>query len=150
MSIGSFIDKDHQPTPEEVTRMLGAKKPLWDELTSFFADKYQVSTELSFGGKNYGWNLWYRRGGKSLATLYPHKNSFIVQIVLGKDQVEKARTLTLGKNVHRVLRETPQLHDGRWLFIKVGSKRDVKDIEQLIQLKKKPTRSTPLPRPGAP
>lgn len=149
MSIGIFVDKDHPPSPAELTEMLGVRKPLWDDLIAFIAVNYQLSAELSFGGKNYGWNLWYRRGGKSLATLYPHQNSFIVQIVLGRDQVEKAYALALGKHVTQVLHDTPQLHDGRWLFIKVKSKRDVKDIKQLILVKKQPIKLKQLTRTTA-
>ena len=42
------------------------------------------------------------------------------------------RHLRLGKNVGTVLKETPQLHDGRWLFVKVKTEKDVKDIQQLL------------------
>jgi hypothetical protein len=46
--------------------------------------------------------------------------------------------LKLGKNVGTVLTETPQLHDGRWLFIKVKTAKDIKDIQQLLQVKRRP------------
>jgi hypothetical protein len=62
----------------------------------------------------------------------------VAQIVLGKDQVEQALTLKLGKNVGTVLTGTPQLHDGRWLFIKVKTAKDVKDIQQVLQVKRRP------------
>lgn len=145
MSTGIFTDKTHPPTPDEIAGALGAKKPLWDALVGFIAEHYQMPGELSFGGKNYGWNLWYRRSGKSLTTLYPCQSGIVVQIVLGKDQVEKALALNLGKHVGQVLRDTPQLHDGRWLFIKVKSKRDLEDVEQLLLVKKKPARPARAP-----
>jgi hypothetical protein len=44
----------------------------------------------------------------------------------------------LRENVGKVLRDTPQFHDGRWLFIPVTTERDVEDIKQLILLKKRP------------
>jgi len=140
MSIGVFSDKDHQPTSREVFDALGSKKPLWEQLTQFIADNYQMPGDLSFGGKKYGWNVWYRRSGKTLASLYPQQEYFVAQIVLGKDQTEQALTLNLGKNVRQVIEDAPQLHDGRWLFIRVRSKKDVKDIEQLLQIKKRPRR----------
>ena len=138
MSISAFFDKQHQPTPQEISAALGSRQPLWRQLTQFIADNYQLPGELSFGGSKYGWNIWYRRNGKTLASLYPQQTHFVAQIVLGKDQVEKARQLKLGKNVRTVLQETPQLHDGRWLFIKVRTEKDVKDIEALLQVKKRP------------
>ncbi len=138
MAIGIFTDKTHPPSNEELSEALGSKQPLWEALARFIEASYQLPSEFSYGGKNYGWNLWYRRSGKSLATLYPQKESFVAQVVLGKEQVEKALNLELGENVGKVLRDTPQFHDGRWLFIPVTTERDVEDIKQLILLKKRP------------
>jgi hypothetical protein len=140
MAIGTFMDKTHPPSNEELSEALGSKQPLWEALTRFIEASYQLPSEFSYGGKNYGWNLWYRRSGKSLATLYPQKESFVAQVVLGKEQVEKALNLELGENVGKVLRNTPQFHDGRWLFIPVTTERDVEDIKQLILLKKRPSK----------
>lgn len=139
MSIGIFLDKEHPPTPTEVLDTLGAKKELWQQLTRFIADNYPIPGEWKFGGKNYGWHIWYRKSGKTLVTLYPAPKSFTAQIVLGKEQVAQALTLRLGKNVATILNETPQLHDGRWLFIKVKTAQDLRDIEKLLQIKRKPT-----------
>ncbi len=138
MTIGLFTDRDYQPTETAVLEALGAKRSLWEELTQFIADNYPLPGEWNFGGKNYGWNLWFRKSGKSLVTLYPQQDYFVAQIVLGKDQVEQALNLKLGKNVGTVLADTPQLHDGRWLFIKVKTAKDVKDVRQLLQVKRRP------------
>ena len=96
--------------------------------------------DMTYGGKNYGWNLWYRKSGRSLVSLYPQENAFIAQVVLGREQVEKALSLSLGENVGRVLHETPSLHDGRWLFIKITTETDLVDVEQLLMLKKRPVK----------
>jgi hypothetical protein len=138
MSIGFFTEEEYQPTETAVLVTLGTKQPLWEALTQFIADNYPIPGEWKFGGQNYGWNLWYRKSGKTLVTLYPQKGFFVAQIVLGKDQVEQASDLKLGKNVVTVLTKTPQLHDGRWLFIKVKTARDVKDVQQLLQVKRQP------------
>ena len=143
MTIGLFTDKAHQPTAAEVFEALGSKQPLWEGLTQFIAGNYPIPGEWNFGGKNYGWNLWYRKSRKTLVTLYPQKGHFVAQIVLGRDQVEQALNLKLGKNVGTVLTETPQLHDGRWLFIKVKTAKDVKDIQQLLQVKRRPRPQKP-------
>jgi len=139
MPIGLFADKEFQPTEIAVLEALGAKRTLWEELLHFIADNYPIPAEWNFGGKNYGWNLWYRKSGKTLVTLYPQDRYFVAQIVLGKNQVEQALALKWGKNVGATLIETPQLHDGRWLFIRVRTAKDVKDIQQLLQIKRRPS-----------
>jgi len=136
--ISVFADKNHPPSADELKAALGPMSPLWDALVEFIAANYQMPGELSFGGKKYGWNRWYRRSGKSLVSLYPKQECFVAQIVLGKDQVEKAMLLELGDGVGKILRETPQLHDGRWLFIPVTSEEDVNGVEQLLLVKKRP------------
>jgi hypothetical protein len=138
MSVGAFDDKDHPPTSAELLETLGPKQPLWEGITQFIADNYAMPGELSYGGRKYGWNVWYRRSGKTLVTLYPQRRHFVAQIVLGRDQVKAALQLKLGKNVRAILEETPQLHDGRWLFINIRSQKDVKDVEQLLAVKKRP------------
>ncbi len=140
MSIGVFSDKEHQPTPQEISHALGSKQPLWARLTQFISDHYQMPGELSFGGKKYGWNVWYRKSGKTLVSLYPQQEYFVAQIVLGKDQAEQALNLKLGGNVQQVIQKAPQLHDGRWLFIQVRNEQDVQDVEQLLQIKKRTRR----------
>lgn len=138
MAIGCFTDKTSRPSPDEIKTALGSKYPLWESLLRFIDDSYQMAGELSFGGSKYGWNLWFRKSGKSLVTLYPQVEGFVAQVVLGKEQVEKALGLSLGEKVGRMVRETPQLHDGKWLFIPVTTERDVEDIEQLLMVKKRP------------
>ena len=143
MSIGCFVDKSRAPSPEEMQAALGPACPYWERLTQFIAAAYAIPPDLSFGGKNYGWNLWYRKSGKSLVSLYPQQNGFIAQVVLGKEQVEKALILPLGEKVGMLLRETPQLHDGKWLWIPVTCEADAADVEQLLSVKRRP-----VTRPG--
>jgi len=132
------MDKSHAPTLQEIQAVLGTTYPLWEKLTRFIAENYPIPVEWNSGGKTYGWNIWYRKSGKTLTTLFPEQGYFIAQVVLGKVQVEQALQLELGENVGRLLRETPQYHDGRWLFIPVRSERDVADVQQLLQVKRKP------------
>lgn len=141
MAIGCFLDKNIQPSPEEIASALGQAFPLWTQLTGFIDQTYQMPGEWSFGGKNYGWNLWYRKSGKSLTTLYPQQGSFVAQVVLGKAEVESALALTLGDHVGNFLRNTPSFHDGRWLFIPVQSEQDIMDIQQLLLVKKRPPKN---------
>jgi hypothetical protein len=138
MAVGCFLDKTRPPSPGEVKDALGECFPLWEGMLQFIEDTYQLRVEFSYGGKNYGWNLWYRPGGKALVSLYPQENSFVAQVVLGKDQLEKALGLSLGEKVGKMVQETPLLHDGKWLFISVDSQTDLQDVQRLLLVKKRP------------
>ena len=140
MAFSYFIDKSRPPESDEVNQILGTAQPLWTQIVDFISSTYAMVGDMTYGGKKYGWNLWYRKSGKTLVSLYPAENAFIAQIVLGREQVENALLLSLGVNFYRVLRETPSLHDGRWLFVKVTTERDVADLQEMLLVKKRPAK----------
>lgn len=139
MTTGTFTDRSHPPSPEEIRLALGARTPLWERLTRFIASQYQATGEWStWGPVKHGWGLRYRRKGKALIALYPQSEMIIAQVVLGRAQAERALQLDLGEKVGRMLREAPQLRDGRWLSIPVLDEADAGDVEQLLLVKMRP------------
>jgi hypothetical protein len=138
MPVGLFLDKEHRPTGREIERALGRRYVLFQTLVDFMKRSYQLKGEWIFGGKNYGWNLWFRRSGKTLLNLFPQDGFPVAQVVLGKEQVKKARSLKLGKHVAEVFSKAAQFHDGRWLYAPVKTAKDAADIQELIALKRKP------------
>lgn len=138
-----FTDSKHQPTPEEIQSALGSCFPLWKRLTTFIEKSYRIEgTWSTWGPAKSGWNLRYRRKGKSLTALHPQQEQILAQIVLGKAQAERALQLELGEKISRMLQGAPQLRDGRWLFIPVTSESDAKDVEKLLLAKMRPPRNT--------
>jgi hypothetical protein len=138
-----FTDPKHQPTPGEIRSALGSCFPLWERLTSFIEKSYRIEgTWSTWGPAKSGWNLRYRRNGKSLTALHPQQERILAQIVLGKAQAERALQLELGEKISRMLQEAPQLRDGRWLYIPVTSESDAKDVEKLLLAKMRPPRNT--------
>ena len=135
MAVGTFVEKEHQPTMREISISVGSKKDLWDSLERFVAENYRTKRDFAFYGKNYGWALRFRKGGKALLSMYPGEGSFTAQIVLGETPAKKASSLRLGKNARNVLGRAHQFPEGRWLFIRVSSKQDIRDIQQLLLLK---------------
>jgi hypothetical protein len=135
MAVGAFVEKQHQPTTREISHSIGLKKELWDSLERFVAENYRTKRDFAFYGKNYGWALRFRKAGKALLSMYPGQGSFTVQIVLAETPAKKASSLKLGKNTRNVLESAHQFSEGRWLFIRVNSKQDLHDIQQLLLLK---------------
>ena len=139
MTIGYFTDSSHQPLPEEIRLALGSRTPLWERLTRYIETRYQIAGEWStWGPAKHGWGLRYRRKGRALVTLYPQKEMLVAQVVLGKAQAERALALQLGDRASKMLRDAPQLRDGRWLSIPVLTEADAEDVEQLLLVKMRP------------
>jgi len=120
---------------KEIFASIGSKKELWENLTRFVADNYRVKNDFAFYGKNYGWALRFRKRENALLSMYPGEDAFTVQIVLAETGVEKAAKLKLGKNVRNVIENAHQFPEGRWLFIRIGSRQDISDVQQLLMLK---------------
>jgi hypothetical protein len=78
--------------------------------------------------------------------MYPERGSFTALVILGSKELEKAMAQlnNFSTNVRQALVDTPRYHDGCWMYIRMKDpatvQQEVKDIEQLILLKKKPPR----------
>ncbi len=86
-------------------------------------------------GQKYGWALRFRIKEKLLVALYPLKNRFTVQIILNKEAIKKSQKMKLGKNVRQTIEYAKPYPEGRWLFISIKSKKDIRDIQQLLVLR---------------
>ncbi|MGE5137891.1 MAG: DUF3788 family protein [Rudaea sp.] len=145
MAISAFADENHRPDFDEVCSVLGSRQSLWVRLNQFMLDYYGLPGEWKFYGKSYGWIVWFRKGGRTLVAFYPQPEGLVAQIVLSAEQVPAAMVLRLGPKTRHLLEATPQVHDGRWLFIPVRTERDAGDVEQLVLLKARPVRSDRSP-----
>jgi hypothetical protein len=134
--MGYFMDRNHSPTEEEIQAALGSRYVLWQRLKQFVERQTAVQSKWSFWGpEKSGWNLRYRRKGKALVALYPQQGQLVVNVVLGTEHAKQVLKLELRKKVHKLIASTPQLHDGRWLFLPVENDKDVEEVEQLLAVK---------------
>ena len=138
MAYERMLDKEHPPTDQEILDTIH-DTTLWLQLREYLAAAYDVTPELINYGK-YGWTLRYRKSGRTLCSLYPERGAFSMLIVLGKKEVAKALSMVeqFNANVRKVLQDTPQLHDGSWLWIRVLEQSDVDGVIELLKLKRKP------------
>jgi len=141
MAVGTFVDKQHRPTKEEISSSIGPKKELWENLERFIGENYRTKRDFAFYGKNYGWAVRFRKAGKALLSMYPGKGSFTAQIVLGETAARNASRLKLRKNAKNMLDSAHRFPEGRWLFIRIELKRDVADVQELLLLKERPKTS---------
>jgi hypothetical protein len=140
MGYERMLGKAHQPTEAEILETIG-QTVAWLDLRQYIETRYGDWTpELKFYAKQYGWTMRYRKSGKTLCSLFPEQGAFSVLIVLGKKEAEKALAMAgeFGTNARAVLEGTEQLHDGRWLWVRVLNVDDAEDVKRLLRAKKKP------------
>ena len=139
MEFARLLDEDHEPSEEEILAAIGAGD-LWLDLKKYIDQSYDFVPELIFYGKKYGWTIRYRKSGKTLISLFPEQGAFTALIVLGKKEGEKAaeRLDELSPATRKLIGSVKQLHDGKWLWIRVLEPAHVEDVKRLLATKRKP------------
>ena len=78
---------ENMPSQAALTELLG--QPLyevWQALCSAIDEKYDMERLWNTGGKNWTYEYKYRRGGKTLCSLYAKSNCVGFMIIFGKDE----------------------------------------------------------------
>jgi hypothetical protein len=130
--------------PNEVLDALDASKEALEIFLAFIRRNYEMD-ELWTVGKSAGKlaayrnELKFRRGGKTLVTLYMREGFFRVTIILGKDERAKAeaKLAEFSVVIRQVYTETKTLHDGKWLTFDVRDTSLIEDLCKLLLLKRK-------------
>lgn len=114
----------------------------WQQLTACVDSLYDVDRLW-----NKGFGAWvveykYRRGGKTLCTLYAKEGEARLLVTLGKAEREKfdAQRLDFTPAMQRIYDETAILHDGMWLWIPIDGQLSMEDVTRLLRIKRRPNR----------
>ena len=139
MDYARMLDKDLEPSEEDIRAAIG-NADSWIDLRDYLDKNYDFQPEKVFYAKKYGWTIRYRRSGKTLCSLFPEHGAFSALVVLGRKETEKVNSVLdqLSPEVQDLIAETEQLHDGKWLWIRVLEPRHVEDIKLLLAAKRKP------------
>lgn len=135
-----MMDGTRTPTEQEITDFIGEPaKGAWARLRDFLKQNYDIVPEMIFDKKQ-GWDIRYRKSGRTLITLTPEKGAVRILIVLGREESEKVLSMKneLSSKMLRFIENTKQLHDGRWLWIRLFQTKEAEDVERLVLMKRKP------------
>ena len=143
-----ILDGVHTPTFEEIAGYIN--KPaaiLWHEFNSFIQENYKSSPKITFSkcSAKPGWNVKYQKSGKSLCTIYPEKDGFIVLIVITLDlmPVIEAISRELDPSVLDIIESAKPFNGTKWLMIPVSDEASLNSTRELLMLKQA-TRKTVL------
>ena len=134
---------ENTPTQSTMTELLG--QPLfavWQELCSAIDEKYDMERLWNTGGKNWVYEYKYRRGGKTLCSLYAKKNSLGFMIIFGKDERAKfeAERNDYSQQVQKIYDEAKTYRDGKWVMFEPTDTSMFQDFIKLLGIKRKPNK----------
>lgn len=131
------------PSQSTMTDLLG--QPLfevWQKLCEVIDEKYEMERLWNAGGKNWIYEYKYRRGGKTLCSLYAKDNRIGFMIIFGKNKREKLEEIrdTLSDAVCRRYDEAKTYRDGKWVMFEPTDTSEFDDYMKLLAVKRKPNR----------
>lgn len=137
-----FDRLDYQTQPDVIEIGEYVRNPLWLEFCGYMMEIYKIQPTYDFSkcSWEYGWNVKFKKGNKTLCTLYPYENYFIVMIVIGKKEKEAfdAVVLTLSSSVQQIVEETQEGNGQKWLMIPCeDDDQTMNDVKSLIAIRAK-------------
>lgn len=116
-----------------------------EETMRFMRGKY-VLDEVG-NGKD---ELKFRRGGKTVLTIYIRDNRYDFLVIFGKAEREKYELErdTFPKGIRDIYDKSKTYHDGKWMMIPVADLDMLEAVKRLVMIKKKPNRR-PFPKETA-
>ena len=143
MTWQQLYPKIQTPAPADFDRYMD--HPLWTALRSFVEDAYGVTplVEYSCCASAPGWNMKYRRSGRSICTLYPglpEAGQFTCLVVIGPKEADRAEALLLSCDpcLQELYRKAGSAGGSRWLMIAVTRERILEEVKALLRLRVRP------------
>ena len=134
---------ERNPTVEELQALLGEELlAVWKGVTTAVDEKYEMDRLWDKGYREWVYEYKYRRGGKTLVTLYAKKETIGVQIIFGKDERVKveANRENLSEEAMRIYDEAQVYHDGKWVMFFPKDDSLNQDFMKMLALKHRPNR----------
>ncbi|MHB1293644.1 MAG: DUF3788 domain-containing protein [Anaerolineae bacterium] len=136
MQWAEAYDRNQPPSPVDISRFVDSS--LWDTLLAYVESTCTVSPRIEYSActMQKGWNVKYRKRGRSLCVLYPMEGYFIALVVVG----ERARLSVFsvppwGEVVRGLLEQTPDMQGSQWLMIPVRDAQTLEDVKTLIAIR---------------
>lgn len=137
-----FDRNDFKNKPDMLKISEYVNNSLWNEFGSYMLEIYNVQPIFEFSKCNweYGWNVKFKKGNKSLCTLYPKENYFVVMIVIGKNEKESFEEIlpSLSVDIQQIYSETQEGNGQKWLMIELeDNNKRYDDVKRIIDIRSK-------------
>ncbi len=131
-------DGTREPTKEDISSYVNS--PLWEQLCNYVEKEYQSKPVLEYSrcSMQYGWNVKYKKGGRTLCTLYPMEGYYIALIVIGERERLEFEWMLPGftEYLQQLYHNTKTGMGQKWLMISVTDDTVLGDVKQCIAIRR--------------
>ena len=103
-------NKNYIPALEEMVEYIN--NPVFLLFCNDVKTKYNCKEQIEFSSCSweYGWNVKFKKSGKTLCTIYPRENYFTVLVVVGKKEKDAVKAIL--QEFNPILRDMKSKHKG--------------------------------------
>ena len=132
-------DINHAPSLGEIDTYIGL--PLFGAFVQYMDTEYKAIRKIEYSKDVWvrGWNIKFKKAGKSLCVVYPKKGYFTVLVVVGNKEKEcvENQLSRLSREIQELYQNTKEGNGQRWLMIDVHADDCVyEDVLYLIHMRR--------------
>ena len=132
-------DKSYCPTLEEIGEYVG--NDVFDGFCSEIREKYKCSEKIEYSACSMerGWNVKFKKAGKSLCTIYPRESYFTVLLVVGRKEKEpfEERMQEWTERMQEIYDQTQEGNGQKWLMVDLEDKDALyRDVFRFIEIRR--------------
>ncbi len=129
--------KTQEPTLQQISDFIAS--PLWNGLCDWTEEAYAITPKVEYSvcSGAPGWNVKYKKSGRSLCTLYPDAGAFTALISVGAKEATEAELLLpmCSDYIRELFSRTQTFNGARWLMIRISDAQVLEDVKKLIRLR---------------
>ena len=130
-------DRNYCPTLEEIGAYI--QNSVFQDFCSEIKETYKCSEKIEYScSMEPGWNVKFKKSGKSLCTIYPRESFFTAMVVIGRKEKESVEELlpACTSRLQEIYKETKEGNGQRWLMIDLEDKDSMyHDVLRLIKIR---------------
>ena len=131
-------DKNACPVLEEIGQYVN--NPVFMQFCSEIKTTYQCKELIEFSSCTWekGWNVKFKKAGKTLCVIYPRECYFTVMVVIGRKEKERTEQILpdCSLELQRIYEQTKEGNGQKWLMADLEDKESLyQDILRLIQIR---------------
>lgn len=130
-----LLNKQEQPTFEQMVRYSGDSGPLWLALDAMLKDTHNADTLIRFPyGNEYGWGVKYSVKKRHICDVFAENGSFTALFQVSNRAVETVHD-TLADYAKQIWADKHPCATGGWIEFRVLDKGQLADLEKILHAK---------------
>lgn len=131
-------DKNTCPTLEQVAEVV--RNTLFPKFCAEIKEKYKIKEKIEYSACSMepGWNIKFKKSGKTLCTIYPREAYFTTMVVVGGKEREQVEEILpdCSERMREIYAQTKEGNGQRWLLIDLEDQDELyEDVLRLIRIR---------------